>query len=261
MAGGSTGAQMMDVINLQKHYGQQPVVDQVSFQLQQPGLTAIIGPNGAGKSTLLGLISRLQRPDAGQVRVGELDVHLAPGDRLARVLAILRQENQIMTRLRVEDLVAFGRYPYSRGRLTEEDRQQVERALDFLALQPLRRRYLDELSGGQRQRAWIAMVLCQDTEYLLLDEPLNNLDMKHAVGIMQLLRRTADEMQKKVVVVLHDINFAAGYADLILAMKDGCLAYQGSPQQVITPPVMKDLYDLDMQIQQMDGRPVAFYHR
>lgn len=252
---------MIQVEGVSKSYQAQRVVDDVSFDLTGSGITAIIGPNGAGKSTLLGLISRLQQPDAGRVRVEQLDVHTCPGDQLARVLAILRQENQISTRLTVEDLVSFGRYPHSKGRLKAEDLQKVEESLAFLALEPLRHRYLDELSGGQRQRAYIAMVLCQDTRYLLLDEPLNNLDMQHAVGIMRLLRRAADEMGKRVVLVLHDINFAACYADEILAMKEGRLAYQGTPNAVITPAIMKDLYCLDMTIQQVDGRPVAFYYR
>ncbi|GAB2602248.1 iron ABC transporter ATP-binding protein [Nitrincola alkalisediminis] len=251
---------MIEVNGLNKAYQTQKVVDQVSFQLKGAGVTAIIGPNGAGKSTLLGLISRLQHPDQGWVRVDELDVHHCAGDRLAQTLAILRQENQISTRLTVEDLVSFGRYPYSKGRINEQDLYKIEQALVFLDLTDLRHRYLDELSGGQRQRAYIAMVLCQDTRYLLLDEPLNNLDMKHAVGIMKLLRRAADEMGKQVVLVLHDINFAATYADCILAMKEGQLVYMGSPEVVITPEIMLDLYDLEMTIQQVRGKPVAFYY-
>lgn len=252
---------MIQVEGVSKAYQGQRVIDDVSFDLTGSGITAIIGPNGAGKSTLLSLISRLQRPDAGRVQVEQLDVHACPGDQLARVLAILRQENQISTRLTVEDLVSFGRYPHSKGRMKAVDLQKVDESLAFLALEPLRHRYLDELSGGQRQRAYIAMVLCQDTRYLLLDEPLNNLDMQHAVGIMKLLRRAADEMGKRVVLVLHDINFAACYADEILAMKEGRLAYQGSPNAIITPEIMKDLYSLDMTIQQIDGRPVVFYYR
>lgn len=251
---------MIQVKNLNKAYGDVRVVNQVSFNLPASGVTSIIGPNGAGKSTLLGLMSRLQKPDSGQILVDHLDVHACDDRELARHLAILRQENQIATRLSVTDLVGFGRYPHSRGRLNQEDQQKIAESLRFLGLEELGHRYLDELSGGQRQRAYIAMVLCQDTRYLLLDEPLNNLDMQHAVSIMKLLRRAADEMGKTVLLVLHDINFASYYSDRILAMKAGHLAYQGDVEQVLTPEIMKDLYQLDMTIQTQNGKPFAYYY-
>lgn len=251
---------MIQVKEVSKTYGKLPVLDKISFELPASGITTILGPNGAGKSTLLGIISRLQSADSGQVLVDGLDVQKTPGRHLARVLAILRQENQMTTRLTVEDLVTFGRYPHNPGRLLPEDLRQVEQALSFLGLENLRHRYLDELSGGQRQRAFIAMVLCQDTRYLLLDEPLNSLDMQHAVSIMKLLRQAADEMGKKVLLVLHDINFAGYYSDWILAMKDGQLAYQGRPEHIITREIMKALYQLDMEIHQVRGKPWAWHY-
>ncbi|WP_268595839.1 ATP-binding cassette domain-containing protein, partial [Escherichia coli] len=141
-----------------------------------------------------------------------------------RRLAILRQDNHLPLRLTVRDLVAFGRYPHTGGRLTLDDKVHIDRAIAYLELEPLADRYLDEMSGGQRQRAFVAMVLCQDTRYVLLDEPLNSLDMKHAVAMMGTLRRAADELGKTVVLVLHDINFASAYADRIVAMKAGRVA-------------------------------------
>jgi len=251
---------MIELTGVTKRYGDTAVIDTVNATLAERGMTALIGPNGAGKSTLLGLMSRLQKPDEGRILIDGLDVHDTPNDRLARKLAILRQENQISTRLSVYDLVSFGRYPYSKGRLTREDHQQVRSALDFLELNALADRYLDELSGGQRQRAYIAMVLCQNTDYLLLDEPLNNLDMKHAVAIMKLLRQAADEMDKKVIVVLHDINFAACYADDILALQNGRLVRQGTPEELMRPEVMQSLYGIDMTIERIQGRPIGFYY-
>src|SRR5690606_37798333 len=130
------------------------------------GITSIIGPNGAGKSTLLGMISRLLPMDAGTVTVDGLDVTRTPSDVLAQRLAILRQDNHIAARLTVRDLVAFGRYPHSKGRPTVDDRRHIEEALSFLELTELADRFVDELSGGQRQRASVAMVLCQDTDYV-----------------------------------------------------------------------------------------------
>jgi ABC-type enterochelin transport system, ATPase component len=210
-----------------KNYGSSCVVDGVSLTLPAGGITAIIGPNGAGKSTLLSMISRLMGMDRGSVTVDGLDITRTPSDVLARRLSILRQDNHMTARLTVRDLVSFGRYPHSKGRPTANDQRHINEAINYLALDDLADRFLDELSGGQRQRAFVAMVLCQDTDYVLLDEPLNNLDMKHAMGMMKLLRRAADDLGKTVVLVLHDINFASWYADTIVAMKHGKVAAQG----------------------------------
>ncbi|MGO4173638.1 iron ABC transporter ATP-binding protein [Bosea sp. TAF32] len=252
---------MIEIRNASKHYDETLVVDGVSLTLPKAGVTAVIGPNGAGKSTLLSMIGRLIPMSGGQILVDGLDVLRTPSDHLARRLSILRQDNHIAARLTVRDLVAFGRYPHSKGRLTEEDRYHVERALAFLALEPLADRFLDELSGGQRQRAHVAMVLCQDTDYVLLDEPLNNLDMKHARGMMRLLRRMADELGKTVVVVLHDINFASCYADRIVAMRDGRVLHQGPPEAIITAEVMGAIYDVEMAIHEIAGDRIAIYFR
>ena len=137
--------------------------------------------------------------------------------------------------------------------------RHVEQALEFLQLDGLAARYLDELSGGQRQRAYIAMVLCQDTPYILLDEPLNNLDMAHAVSMMKLLRRLVSERGKTVVLVLHDINFASCYADHIIAMKDGCVADAGSPMDVVTDKVLSQLYGMDVSVHEVKGQRLCHY--
>ncbi|MFL5202821.1 MAG: ATP-binding cassette domain-containing protein, partial [Microvirga sp.] len=161
---------MIEISKVSKAYGDAIVVRDVSLQLPRRGVTSIIGPNGAGKSTLLSMISRLLPMSAGTVTVDGLDVTQTPSDILARRLSILRQDNRVSSRLTVRDLVEFGRYPYSKGRLTTEDRAHAARAIGYLDLEPLADRFLDELSGGQRQRAYVAMVLCQDTEYVLFDE-------------------------------------------------------------------------------------------
>ncbi|MFL5194708.1 MAG: ABC transporter ATP-binding protein, partial [Microvirga sp.] len=230
---------MIEISKVSKAYGDAIVVRDVSLQLPRRGVTSIIGPNGAGKSTLLSMISRLLPMSAGTVTVDGLDVTQTPSDILARRLSILRQDNRVSSRLTVRDLVEFGRYPYSKGRLTTEDRAHAARAIGYLDLEPLADRFLDELSGGQRQRAYVAMVLCQDTEYVLFDEPLNNLDMKHAVGMMKLLRRAADELGKTIVLVLHDINFASCYSDYLVAMRDGAVVHHGTPAEIMTGPVIR----------------------
>ena len=251
---------MIEVRDVFKFYDGALVVDGVSLTLPRGGVTAIIGPNGAGKSTLLSMIARLLPMSAGTVTVDGLDVTKTPGDVLAKRLAILRQDNHTTARLSVKDLVGFGRYPHSRGRLTGLDRQKIDEALAFLGLAELADRFIDELSGGQRQRAYVAMVLAQDTDFLLLDEPLNNLDMKHAVAMMQLLRRAARDLGKTVVLVLHDINFASVYADHIVAMRDGKLAHSGAPIAVVTPEIMRDIYEIEVSVHTIAGQLISVYY-
>jgi len=250
---------MIEIRDVSKTYGSTVVVDGVSLTLPKGGLTAIIGPNGAGKSTLLSMVARLLPMDSGQVMVDGLDVARTPGDALARRLAFLRQDNHMVARLTVRDLVTFGRYPYSRGRPTREDQGHVERSLGYLGLTDLSERYLDELSGGQRQRAFVAMVLCQDTDYMLFDEPLNNLDIRHAVGMMKLLKGAAKDFAKTVVVVLHDINFASCYADHIVVMRDGKLFLQGTPDDIVRPEILSSIYATDFAVHDLDGHRIATY--
>lgn len=251
---------MIELTRVSKSYGKKVVVDDVSLVLPAGGVTSIIGPNGAGKSTLLSIISRLLPMTAGMVAVDGLDVTRTPGDVLARRLSILRQDNQLVARLTVRDLVAFGRYPYSKGRPTVEDAEHIDQALAFLELGDLADRFLDELSGGQRQRAFVAMILAQDTDYALFDEPLNNLDMKHASAMMKLLRRAADKFGKTVVTVLHDINFASRYSDHIIAMRDGRIARQGGPGQIIQAEILREIFETEISVHLIEGRRFAVYY-
>ncbi|WP_127078531.1 ABC transporter ATP-binding protein [Rhodomicrobium lacus] len=243
-----------------KRYGDAVVVDGLSVTIPKGGITSIIGPNGAGKSTLLSMLARLLRMDGGSVTVGGLDVTTTASDVIARRLAILRQDNHLSARLSVRDLVTFGRFPYSKGRPTLDDKRHVERALSYLDLGALADRYLDELSGGQRQRAFVAMVLCQDTDYVLLDEPLNNLDMKHAQSMMKTLRQATRDLGKTVVLVLHDINFASWYSDFIVALKDGKLAVAGSVDEVIREDMLRGIYGMEIQVHAVAGRRIALYY-
>lgn len=251
---------MIIASGIKKYYGETAVVDDVSLELPSRGITSIIGPNGAGKSTMLSIVSRLLGMDAGSVTVDGLDVSTTPSDVLARRLSILRQDNHMTARLTVADLVAFGRYPYSKGRLTVEDKTHIDQSIAYLNLDDLRDRFLDELSGGQRQRAFVAMVLCQNTDYVLLDEPLNNLDMKHAMGMMKLMQRACQELGKTVVLVLHDINFASWYSDYIIAMKNGQVIRHGSRDEIITPEALKDIYDMDINVHQIGGHRVSLFY-
>ncbi|MDO5661100.1 MAG: ATP-binding cassette domain-containing protein [Brachybacterium sp.] len=251
---------MIRVDGAGKRYSTEVAIGPVDVEIPAGGITALVGPNGAGKSTLLTMIGRLLGIDEGTIEVAGMDVAGTPSKELAKVLSVLRQENHFVTRLTVRQLVGFGRFPYSQGRLTVEDEQKIDEAIDFLNLQELEGRFLDELSGGQRQRAYVAMVLAQDTEYVLLDEPLNNLDMKHAVQMMQQLRRAAEELGRTIVIVLHDINFAAHYADRICAMKDGVIAEYGPAEQIMRSDVLTRIFDTEVQVIDGPTGPLAVYY-
>lgn len=251
---------MIEISNVSKTYGAKPVVDGVTLNLPVGGLTSIVGPNGAGKSTLLSMIARLMPMSAGSVTVDGLDVTKTPGDVLARRLSILRQDNHVTARLTVRDLVSFGRYPHSRGRLTKEDLHHVDEAIAYLNLGELSGRFLDELSGGQRQRAFVAMVLCQNTDYVLFDEPLNNLDMKHAVSMMRLLARAASDLGRTVVLVIHDINFAAVYSDYIVAMQNGRIVCQGTPDEIIRADVLETIFGTPFEVHTIGSRRIATFY-
>ena len=251
----------IEIRNITKSYGSKKVVDNVSVTIPTGKITSFIGPNGAGKSTVLSIISRLLSADNGDVYLnGELLNRKKSSD-IAKQLAILKQTNNINLRLTIEDLVSFGRFPYSKGNLTQTDRTFIDNAIAYMDLDDIRHQYIDSLSGGQRQRAYIAMTLAQDTDYILLDEPLNNLDMKHSVQIMQVLRKLATELNKTVVIVIHDINFASCYSDYIVAMKNGKLVHQGEVNHIMQSPVLQDIYDMTIPIQDIDDHKIAVYFR
>lgn len=252
---------MIRLSNVLKRYSGGVEIGPVSIDIPAGGIVALVGPNGAGKSTVLTIIGRLLTPDCGTVEVGGLDVHRTPSRQVARTVSILRQENHFVTRLTVRQLVGFGRYPYSGGRLTQHDEDKISEAIDFLDLTGLEQRFLDQLSGGQRQRAYVAMVLAQDTDYLLLDEPLNNLDAQHSVQMMQQLRRAADELGRTIVIVLHDINFAAAYSDYIIAMENGRIAVHGTPDEIIRDEVLTSVFHTPVTVVDGPNGRFAVYHR
>ncbi|WP_047044838.1 ABC transporter ATP-binding protein [Vibrio mexicanus] len=252
---------MIKLTGLSKQYGGQFVVKDADALFPKGEVTSIIGPNGAGKSTLLSMASRLTESDAGEVVIG--DKLLAQWDtkELAKRLSVLRQSNNINMRFTVRELVSFGRFPHSQGRLTEEDERVIDQALEHLGIVEIQDKYLDQLSGGQRQMAFIAMVVAQDTEYVFLDEPLNNLDIKHSVEIMSVLKRLAHELNKAVVIVIHDINFASCYSDNIVAMKKGEVIKAGKVDEVIQKEVMEAIYEIAFDVREIDGVKVCLYYR
>ena len=252
---------MIEISGLSKKYNNKYVVKNADALFPQGKVTSIIGPNGAGKSTLLSMASQLTESDAGQVIIGNKPLEQWSSADLAKRLSVLRQSNNINMRFTVRELVAFGRFPYSQGRLTDEDNSIIDRALFHLDISELQDRYIDQLSGGQRQMAFIAMVVAQDTDYIFLDEPLNNLDIKHSVDIMATLKKLADKHNKAIVIVIHDINFASSYSDNIVAMKFGEVIKSGTVLEVIQEEVLSEIYEIPFKVQEIDGNRISLYYR
>ena len=250
----------MHIKKLSKQYNGKTVVDSVSFSIPKGKVISLIGPNGAGKSTVMGMISRLIAHDNGLVDCEGKDIDKWKSRDLSKRLAILTQSNNIQMKLTVRELVSFGRFPYSGNRITAEDTAIIDKAISYMELEEFQDRFIDELSGGQRQRAMIAMVIAQDTEYVLLDEPTNNLDIYHATNMMKTVRRLCDELGKTVILVLHEINYAAFYSDYICAFKDGKIAKFGTVEEVITKENLSQIYQVDFEILNIQGKPLSIYY-
>lgn len=250
---------MIKIDNARKLYTDEVKIGPLNIEIPKAGFTSLIGPNGAGKSTTLMMIGRLLDMDEGQISVANMDVSESKSKDLAKIVTILRQENHFVTKLTVRQLAGFGRFPYSKGRLTKKDEEIISKYIDFLDLTALENRYLDELSGGQRQRAYVAMVLCQETDYVLLDEPLNNLDIARSVQMMEYLRHVANEFGRTILTVMHDINFAAKYSDRICAMKDGKIAAFGTVDEIMKPKILTDIFETRIEIMKGPYGPIAIF--
>lgn len=250
---------MIEITDVKKAYSKDVQIGPLTVTIPKAGLTSLIGPNGAGKSTTLLMIGRLLEMDEGHIKIANMDVCQTKSADLAKILTILRQENHFITRLTIRQLAGFGRFPYSKGRLTKEDEAIISKYIDFLGLTELENRYLDEVSGGQRQRAYVAMVLCQETDYILLDEPLNNLDVASSVQMMEHLRYAAKEFGRTIVTVMHDINFAAKYSEHIFAMKNGQIVRFGTVNEVMKADVLSDIFGTAIDVIEGPHGPVAIY--
>ena len=246
--------------NLLKTFGGLVAMNSVTFSVDEASIVGLIGPNGAGKATVMGMISRLIAQDDGSVDFEGKDMSKWKSRDLARRLAILTQSNHVQMKLTVRELVAFGRFPYSGNRITAEDEEIIEKAIAYMELEEFEDRFIDELSGGQRQRAYIAMVIAQDTEYVLLDEPTNNLDIYHATNMMKIVRRLCDELGKTVILVLHEINYAAFYSDYICAFVDGKISKFGTVEEVMTKENLSEIYRVDFEILEIEGKPLSIYY-
>ncbi len=247
-------------LDINKEFREFKALDNIDVEIPEGKLTCIIGPNGAGKSTLLGVLSRILRADSGKVILEDKEMNNWENNELSKKISIMKQLNNIDIRLTIYDLVSFGRYPYSKGKLLIEDEKIIKEALEYTDLYEIKDKYLDELSGGQKQRAYISMVLAQDTKYILLDEPLNNLDIKHILEVMHLLKKLVEEREKSIVIVVHDINIASTFGDFIIAMKRGKLIASGKPEEIINKEVLYKIYDIDFRIEKLNNKLISLYY-
>ena len=236
--------------HVQLAYDDRVVVRDLDLQLTDGSFTAIVGPNGCGKSTLLRALGRLMRPTSGQVLLDGRSIARTPTREVAKVLGLLPQSPVAPEGLTVGDLVARGRHPHQTWlrQWSRDDEAVVAEALDWTDMADLAERPVDELSGGQRQRAWISMALAQGTDLLLLDEHTTYLDLSHQIDVLELVGRLHAERGRTVVVVLHDLNLAARYAERLVAMKDGELVASGTPAEVLTEQLLADVFDLEARI-------------
>lgn len=239
-------ANLLQASELRLAHGGTTIIENLALTLPPGRVTAIVGPNGCGKSTLLAGLARLHAPGGGAVLLDGTDIQRLPTREMARRLALLPQEAGAPEGLTVGDLVRFGRQPHQ-GWLRQwssDDRRAVDEALSAAGLEALAERPLESLSGGQRQRAWIAMTIAQQTPLLLLDEPTSALDLGHQIEVFELVRDLACH-GRTVVMVLHDLASACRYADNLIAMRDGHIIAQGAPAEVVTPDLVRELYQVE----------------
>lgn len=242
-------------------YDGRPVLTDVDFTVREGSVTVLLGPNGSGKSTLLKTLARTLTPSAGKVLLDGNDIHRQPTRTVAQQLGILPQSPTTPDGLTVRELVGLGRFPYQSlmRQWSRHDEAAVEEAMAVADVATFADRPVDALSGGQRQRCWIAMVLAQETDLLLLDEPTTFLDLKVQVDLLELLVSLAHTQGRTLLVVLHDLNLAAAYADRLVMMKAGRILHDGPPETVFTADNLKQVFDLDAQVirEPLAGRPVC----
>jgi iron complex transport system ATP-binding protein len=247
--------------NLMVAYDANLVVDDLDMRIPQGKITTIIGPNGCGKSTVLKAVGRILKPKGGMVYLNGDDIRNLSTKEVAQKMAILPQSPQAPAGLTVGELVAYGRFPHQRGfgRLKPEDKRIIRWSLEVTKLAEYETTAVDNLSGGQRQRVWIAMALAQQTDLILLDEPTTYLDLSYQLEVLELLHRLNREQGCTIVMVLHDLNLAARFADYMIAIRCGDIIHHGAPEKVMTAEVLRETFHIDAEIvlEPRTGRPTC----
>lgn len=236
--------------SIQVAYDQTVVIDDLSLQIPHQKITTIIGANGCGKSTLLKALTRIQAINKGQILLDGQAIAQLPTKEVAKKLALLPQVLEATEGISVYELISYGRFPHQKylGNLTKHDRDKIHWAMEVTKVVEFAKLDVDSLSGGQRQRVWIAMALAQDTDTIFLDEPTTYLDMNHQLEVLELLQRLNRQTQKTIVMVLHDLNLSARFSDYLIAMKNGSIKYQGDVKEIMTAPILRDIFQIDAQI-------------
>lgn len=237
----------MNVSNVEVGYDKKVIVNDLTIGIPDSQITTIIGSNGCGKSTLLKAMTRIIPHQKGQIMLDGAEIQKKNTKELAKELAILPQMQDSAVGLLVEELVSYGRFPYQSGfgSLTKEDREIIDWALNATNTYELKNYYVDELSGGQKQRVWIAMALAQNTDIIFLDEPTTYLDMAHQLEVLELLQNLNEKEKRTIVMVLHDLNHAARFSNYMIALEKGSLVKAGIPEEVMTPEVLKTVFNID----------------
>lgn len=238
--------------NLTLGYGDYIVLKDINIKIPKNKITILVGSNGCGKSTLLKTMARLLKPMSGKVLLEDRNIFEKSSKEIAKELSILTQTPSAPEDLTIFNLVKQGRYPYQKwfSQWSKEDEKIVNYALLKTGLTDIKNKKISDLSGGQRQRVWIAMTLAQQTDTILLDEPTNHLDIKYKIEVLDLLKTLNSEEKRTIVIVLHDINLAARYADNIIAIKDGEVYAEGEPKDILTEKLIKDVFDVNSVIMQ-----------
>lgn len=252
---------MISIQSVQSGYDKTEVLHNLNAEIAPHKMTVLLGPNGCGKSTLLKTIGRIIPTQKGRIEIDGRDIRKTPSKLLAQKMAILPQMPTAPEGLTVEELVSYGRHPYQSlfKRETEEDKRIVSWAMEATGIGAFAARPLDSLSGGQKQRAFIALCLAQKTDIIMLDEPTTFLDISYQLEILTLLRNLNREYGTTIIMVLHDINQSAQFADQIVAMRDGCIIKCGTPQEVVERDTLRAIYDINARIiyEEEEGYPIC----
>ena len=259
-AGEAPGPFAMTLAHATVRIGPSTILTNISCTFPASGVTGLIGQNGSGKSTLLRVLARQQRLSSGSVELFGAPIDVLSDREFARQVAYLPQYTPLAPGLTVRELVSLGRYPWhgALGRFTAKDAARVDESIATMNLSEYANRFVDSLSGGERQRCWIAMLLAQNARLLLLDEPISALDIAHQIHVLSLLREIARDLNLAVVLVIHDVNLASRFCDTLIALKQGCVAAQGAPKELMTPELLSGIFDVPMRVFSEDGAPLAF---
>jgi len=231
-------------------YSERLIVEDLNLSIPEGKITALVGANGSGKSTILKTLARIMKPSSGQVYLDGKSIHHSPTKEIAKKIAILPQNPTAPDGITVSELVSYGRFPHQAGfgSLSKEDKEYIHWALHVTGMHIFHDRPVEQLSGGQRQRAWIAMALAQGTDILFLDEPTTFLDMAHQLEVLKLLQQLNNEEKRTIVMVVHDLNHASRYAQHMVAIKQGAVICEGTPNKVMTQDVLRKVFGIEADI-------------